>query len=252
MWQFVDQANFEQLKHMLINSYVSQSESMENGYMLVDTSYKILAVNEFCKKYFKLNEYNETNSIKMFERLNDISHRLMNPRIYDLKKLLKENNSIINNIHLMVYKLNSLVNFIFFILYEQKFISLLINVVPVTDCNGAVKFIQFFFSQYDFWGYANMSEASLFNRTIKEVPYITLNETKESLPVKLSMRQQEIVFLLAQGLGMRHTAELLRMSYGSLVSALRNSIYIKFKIHDNNVDLLIAKLIKFGYNKLRG
>lgn len=57
---------------------------------------------------------------------------------------------MIVNIHEVVSKSNTPIQFIFFVLYRGEFRSLLVHFVPIVH-SGKVRFIQMYFSGYDTW-----------------------------------------------------------------------------------------------------
>lgn len=241
------QENQNLLGKILIESYQHLSEDISTGYMLIDTSFQIIHANAFCRKFLDIPDANIVESLKVFKSMNKQAVQLINKRIYNTELLLKINDHIIEHCHnLMLHTLLPL-NFIYFAVYQGRYISLLVNFIPVTDKEKNLAFIQVFISHYDFWGHTDLSE--LYNRDHAADNYMKIMN-EDTLPIHLSERQAEIVFILAHGAGVREAAEQLKMSYGALTSTLKNYIYPKFNIHSNNIDDLVKKISKMGYAKL--
>lgn len=241
---------FSELEQILINSYsFANSSSINSGYLLMKReNLEIIFANKYCLEIFSLEkEKLPVNSLDVFRRINELAVSLMNERIYNRQKMTEKNNKQIEIIHEILLE-NIPVRFIFYVLHQEKFHSLLANFIPVSDKNGKVIFIQAFFSQYDFWGWTNMS--NLFDGdAAPKREYMYLGDDSK-LPIKLSQRQLEIVFLLTFGASIRQIAEVLKISYGTLSSTLRNSIYPKFNMHTNEINELIQKAISYGYNRV--
>lgn len=239
--------NDEQLKSILINSYSFGNNEPGNGYLLINVDREVIHANEFCCRYFDLDgSLLPVNSQWLFNELNANAISKINGQVFDKKLLQNQNEHIIAAIHEVVFKNNIPVTVIFYVLYDNKVISLSGNFVPLSNSSGVVRFVQVFFSQYDFWGWTDIFSMSQESSSIRQ-NYMYLGD-HSALPIKLSPRQQEIVFLLSLGAGMRQVAEVLKIQYGTLTGALRNSIYPKFNILDNDANKFIGKAIALGYN----
>ena len=239
--------NLSQLQQLLIDGYACVNDQIDSGYMLVDKQLKVVFANQYCHKHFDISVDNQfIDCIQLFGKLNQNAVKLMNPNIYNANNVLEKNNKIIDQIFEIVIKKNTSIRFVFFVLCNNKFQSLLVNLIPYSDSSGKPIFIQCFFSHYDFWGHTNTRHLFDSTRSYKR-DYVYLGSTAE-LPIKLSPRQEEIVFVLSNNVGLRQTAEFLKISYGTLTSTLKNAIYIKFCIDHNDISLLVEKAVALGYN----
>ena len=150
---------FSELEQILISSYsFADFSSINSGYLLIKReNLEIIFANNYCLDILSLEkEELPVNSLDIFRRINELAVSLMNERIYNRQKMTEKNNMQIEIIYKLLLE-NMPVRFIFYVLHQGKFHSLLANFIPVSDKNGEVIFIQAFFSQYDFWGWTNMS-----------------------------------------------------------------------------------------------
>lgn len=239
--------NNQELGKVLSDSYKYLNENTDTGYMLIDKDYQITHANAFCRKFLDISDAPMIDSITIFKSMNEQAIQLINKRIYNTELLLKINDYIIESCHNLMAHIMAPLSFIYFAVHQGKYISLLVNFVPIADNKNKLAFIQAFVSHYDFWGHTNLSE--LYDRDHAADNYIKIMN-EDTLPINLSERQAEIVFILAHGAGVREAAEQLKMSYGALTSTLKNYIYPKFSIHTNNIDDLVKKISKMGYAKL--
>lgn len=247
-----NKSDYNLKKEFLIDSY-SFIQAPENGYMLLAADSKILFANAFLQKSFSLPvNYQRLNSLKLFQKLNKEATELINKKIYDRQVILDMNNHMIVKIHEVVTTQLLSVQFVFFAVYQREFMSLLIHFVPVVY-NNAIQFIQVFTSNYDLWGIARDNTTSLFNgdTRLETNEYLRImNRKNNPISTNLTARQEEIVFLLAHGIGLRQTAKTLMLSYGSLYNTIRNLILPKFNVSDSTTEELVEYLKALGYQKL--
>lgn len=235
--------NNADIASILINIHQNAST---NGYILIDNLFKILFINEFCHKNLDdLGAHKFKDSISLFKRLNAQALQLANKKLLNCKAQLRTNNHIIKRIHSIVINENISTSLVIFAVCNKEIQSLLINFVPVCDPSNKVIFIQIFFSKYNYWGAANM-----FNGYNGRGGAIEIMNKSNRPNIRLSARQEEIVFLISLGIGLRQTAQTLNITYGSLTSTIRGSLCNKFNVPTSNTDLLIQKLADLGYNKL--
>lgn len=216
------------------------------GYILVDGKFKIIFVNDFCHNIFEGADLNRhKKSTQLLENSNAEVLKLSNKKLIDCDKYLEVNNRIVKEIHSVVRAKSISVSFVFFSVWHNEIQSLLINFVPVCNSTGKVVFIQIFITRYDYWG-----NTGVFNIDNKKVEPIKIMNKSNRPGIKLSPRQEEVVFLLSLGIGLRHAAQLLKISYGTLTCMIRDTICKKMGMASANTDLLIEKLVELGYNKL--
>lgn len=135
------------------------------------------------------------------------------------------------------------VNFISLIPRGNIFSSRLVSYIPVFHDSGELVALQTYSSHCNLFGIAE---------------YLTILEGKNlepvtikayDLPIKLTQRQHEILFLLVRGLSQRQAADVLNISRGNLAKITVESICPKFEIFDGDTSELIDRAIKLNYHK---
>jgi len=235
-------------KTVFLNSLVDNAKLWENastGYMLVDKDNTILYANDWCVRYFSIDLSHHKDSIILYKEINASTLEMANRRVMNYEQMLFLQNFAIDRIYQIVVTDKIPVQFIYFILKDGHFISLLVHFIPVLANDGSVIAMQQFISRYDMWGIVDSSD--LFSD--KPQQYISLINSNDNLPVKLSSRQQEIMFLLTNNIGVRTVAQILKVSYGSVSKIIRDYICPKFNIDDADTTKLVSIARKMGYNK---
>lgn len=154
--------NNQELGKILTDSYKHLNENTDTGYMLIDKDYQITYANAFCRKFLDISDTQIVDSITIFKNMNKQAIQLINKRIYNSELLLGINNYITENCHNLMANILTPLDFIYFEVHQGKYISLLVNFIPITDNKNKLAFIQAFISRYDFWGHTDLSE--LYNR----------------------------------------------------------------------------------------
>jgi len=235
--------NNTDIANVLTNIHQNASTS---GYILVDNLFKILFINDFCHKILdSLDLCKFKDSISLFKNLNIQTLKLANKKLIDCKAQLKINDDIITKVHSIIISENIATSLVFFAACDEEIQSLLINFVPICDLANKVTFIQVFISRYDYW-----SAANIFNGYNKQGKLVRIMNKTNRPNICLSTRQEEIVFLISLGIGLRQTAQILNITYGSLTSTIRERLCHKFNVPPSNTGLLIQKLTDLGYNEL--
>lgn len=235
--------NNTDITNVLTNIYQNTSTS---GYILTDDLFKILFINDFCHKILDgLDLHKFKDSISLFKSLNTQALRLANKNLINCKAQLKINDNIIKKVHSIIINKNIAISLVFFAVGNEDIQSLLINFVPICDVSNKVNLIQIFISRYDNW-----SAANIFNSYNKQGKLIRIMNKANRPNINLSPRQEEIAFLISLGIGLRQTAQILNITYGSVTSTIRERLCHKFNISPSNTDLLIQKLTDLGYNQL--
>ncbi|MBX9597160.1 MAG: hypothetical protein K2X04_01135 [Burkholderiales bacterium] len=135
------------------------------------------------------------------------------------------------------------VNFISLIPRDNIFSSRLVSYVPVFHDSGELVALQTYSSNCNLFGINEyltiLQEKNLEPVTIKEY----------DLPIKLTTRQHEVLFLLVRGLSQRQAADVLEISRGNLAKITVESICPKFNIFDADTSELIDRAIKLAYHR---
>jgi hypothetical protein len=151
------------------------------------------------------------------------------------KKMIKLQQIVINH--------KRPVNFISLIPRDNIFSSRLVSYVPVFHDNGELVALQSYASNCNLFG---VNEYLTILQEKKLEP-VTIREY--DLPIKLTTRQHEVLFLLVRGLSQRQAADILNISRGNLAKITVESICPKFGIFDADTSELIGSAIKLGYHK---
>lgn len=214
------------------------------GFMEVGLDYTIISADEYCQQCFGNAQLVGANCLEAYQKINAETLMAANRRVSNYEQILFLQNMATARIHQIVLEDKIPIQFVYFILDNDEFRSLLVHFVPRIADNGTVAGIQQFFSGYDLWGIADVTD--LFNNNLQQ--YIVLASRGYELPIKLSTRQHEIVYLLTQGFGVRQLAQVLKISYGTVSKTLREHIYSKFDVRGADLDQLIAKAKSLGYH----
>jgi hypothetical protein len=119
---------------------------------------------------------------------------------------------------------------------------LLINFIPVFHPKGNVIAVQMFMHSFTLFGiYDYLSGNNEFN-----MPTIISNPNQ--LPIPLSARQHEILFLLIIGLSQYDIAEILNIGRSTVSKTILDTLCPRFNVHGNTQNL-IANALKSGMNK---
>lgn len=215
------------------------------GALLVDTEYKIIAVNELCRQRFDGEELVGRSNITLYDEANPILLDKADSHGVSYSRYVKMQNKIRLRLHQVVFQDKIPIQFICYMPHPKEFISLLAHYIPVFHDSGEVVAIQIFASEFSFWGlneYLNFLD-------MQPVRQVTILQESNNLPVKLTPRQHEILFLLAFKTGQRQAATILNISYGNLSKIVRDIICPKFNIYDADVTKLQEMAVQMGYHK---
>ena len=151
-----------------------------------------------------------------------------------------------------LYKLQQIVareriicHFISLIPRNGDYQSRLITYIPLFADNGEVMGIQSIAVAYNLFGvqdYLNLLQ----NKPLED---FMIQSNQMSLPIQLTRRQHEVLFLIANGLSQTEAANILGIQRGTLSSIVANFLCPKFDIAGANTKLLIEKAIEMGYHR---
>lgn len=135
------------------------------------------------------------------------------------------------------------VSFISLIPRGNIFSSRLVSYIPVFHDSGELVALQTYSS------YCNLFGITEYLTILQEKDLEPVTIKAYDLPIKLTPRQHEILFLLVRGLSQRQAADVLNISRGNLAKITVESICPKFEIFDADTGELIDRAIKLGYHK---
>ncbi|TXI94053.1 MAG: hypothetical protein E6Q33_01080 [Neisseriales bacterium] len=159
------------------------------------------------------------------EQLMDSLHQYAE-KIYEIQKI--------------VFTSRNVISFIDLLPYGGKFTSYLVTYVPILHPSGEVIAIQSFAIQSRFFSHQDYLQVIIDQN--KELKYLHHD--------KLSMREHEIMFLLANGINQDQCAQILKVSRSTIGNIIANQLCPKFGIPGSNTKLLSQMALKHEYHQL--
>ncbi|MBX9865600.1 MAG: LuxR C-terminal-related transcriptional regulator [Burkholderiales bacterium] len=137
-----------------------------------------------------------------------------------------------------VFKTGHPASFIDSLPYDRGIKSYLITFLPIFNPQGRVVALQSIAFNYRIAGY-NEYIQNLLNQ--KKSTAIDIPE------LKLSKREEEVLFLLICGITQEQIAEMLEVKRETVAAIIRNQLCIKFSLSIVNTKLLIATALTYGF-----
>ncbi len=144
---------------------------------------------------------------------------------------------VILDLQAKVFQERQVVTFFDLLPYNSTFQSHIVIYTPIFHPNGEVVALQSFSHESKFFGFQEHFFKMASEPLAKEYP----------LHKDLSRREQEIMFLLANGLSQEHIAKTLGLSRSTIASIIANQLSEKFNIPGANTQLLSKIAIEAGY-----
>ena len=165
-------------------------------------------------KHFFKDAYNE--------KTQEIIHTHVK-RIYQIQKFVLTKHKVVSFFDLLPY--------------NNVFKSYLITYVPIYHKSNEVLGINSFAIEARFLNFQEYMNTSS----------TTIPEINHSIMEKLSIREQEIMFLLANGVTQEQIAQILGISRSTVATIIANQLCTKFGISGSSTQLLTKIAIKNGY-----
>jgi len=140
----------------------------------------------------------------------------------------------------IVFSSKNVISFIDLLPYSGKFISYLVTYVPILHPSGEVVAIQSFAIQSRFFSYQDYLQVIIDSN--KEHKHLHLD--------KLTIRQHEIMFLLANGISQDQCAQILKISRSTVGNIIATQLCPKFGVTGSNTKLLVQIALKHEYQRL--
>ncbi len=115
--------------------------------------------------------------------------------------------------------------------------SLLLQYIPLFHPSGQVIAVQSYLRNFKMFGIHDY--LSGYEKNFLDVPKVIMDINE--LPLDITERQHEVIFLLTTGMTQRQTAELLNVNRGTIAKMVSETICPKFGIYDSNSQKLIDK-----------
>lgn len=159
------------------------------------------------------------------EQLMDSLHQYAQ-KIYEIQKI--------------VFTSKSVISFIDLLPYGGKFTSYLVTYIPILHPSGEVIAIQSFAVESRFFSHQDYLQ-------------VIIDQSKENKHLhldKLTVRQHEIIFLLANGINQDQCAQILKISRSTIGNIIANQLCPKFGISGSNTKLLAQMALNHEYHQL--
>ncbi len=147
----------------------------------------------------------------------------------------------IYQLQLSIFRNKNVVNFIDLLPYNDQFIAYLITYVPIFHPKGEVIGIQSFATSIPFFSHHDYLQNILGYNKQTEI---------SKTAVKLTNREHEILFLLANLIPPEQMTQILGISRSTIANIIAKQISKKFGLAGSNSKLLTQLAIEQGYHKL--
>lgn len=133
----------------------------------------------------------------------------------------------------------NIISFIDLLPYKGHFQSYLVTYVPIFHPTGEVVGIQSYATRSRFF-----SHHEYLNNLIQDSPKVDSFNLE-----KLTPRESEIMFLLANGLSQDLIAQTLKVSRSTVANIIANQLCVKFGITGSNTKLLAQKALEYEFHQ---
>lgn len=141
-----------------------------------------------------------------------------------------------------IFNTKNVISFVDLLPYNGKFKSFLVTYVPILHPSGEVVAIQSFSIQSKFFSHQDYLQRQLLPEEDKKLDrYAKID--------KLTPREHEIMFLLANGINQEQIAQILKVSRSTVANIIANQLCIKFGIPGSNTKLLAQTALKHEYHQ---
>lgn len=205
-----------ELKIVVCTTLSAQSIGLERWEEARGLSFRNYANTDVAAKIFS-GHYNE----QLMESLHQYAKR-----IYEIQSLVFTSKNVISLIDLLPY--------------GGKFTSYLVTYVPILHPSGEVVAIQSFAIQSRFFSHQDYLRV------------ITDEKTHEKYlhSEKLTLREHEIMFLLANGINQEQCSQILKITRSTIGNIIANQLCPKFGISGSNTKLLAQVALQHEFHQL--
>ncbi len=154
------------------------------------------------------------------------------------KEVINKYASMILNFQKDVFFDKRTISFFDLLPYNNQFNTFLVTYIPIVNKAGAVVAIQSHAIESKFFGFQEHFY-TLYDR----------GDTKNNFPdkIKLTRREEEIMFLLANGLNQEQIAQTLQTSRSTIATIIATKLCVKFNIPGSNTSYLTKLAMEHGY-----
>ncbi len=205
-----------ELKIVVCTALSAQSIGLENWEQAQGLSFRNYTDTAVAAQIFA-GQYNE----QLMESLHQYSKR-----IYEIQQMLFTSKSVISLIDLLPY--------------AGEFTSYLVTYVPILHSSGEVVAIQSFAVPSRFFSHQDYLKVIIDQKT----------QEKYLHAEKLTLREHEIMFLLANGINQEQCSQILKISRSTIGNIIANQLCPKFGIFGSNTKLLAQVALKHEFHQL--
>jgi len=205
-----------ELKIVVCTTLSAQSIGLERWEDARGLSFRNYANTDVAAKIFS-GHYNE----QLMESLHQYAKR-----IYEIQRLVFTSKNVISLIDLLPY--------------GGKFTSYLVTYVPIQHPSGEVVAIQSFAIQSRFFSHQDYLKVITDEKTHERY----LNSEK------LTLREHEIMFLLANGVNQEQCSQILKITRSTIGNIIANQLCPKFGILGSNTKLLAQVALQHEFHQL--
>ncbi|HRG64043.1 MAG TPA: hypothetical protein PLP75_13615 [Burkholderiales bacterium] len=205
-----------ELKIVVCTTLSAQSIGLERWEDARGLSFRNYANTDVAAKIFS-GHYNE----QLMESLHQYAKR-----IYEIQRLVFTSKNVISLIDLLPY--------------GGKFTSYLVTYVPILHPSGEVVAIQSFAIQSRFFSHQDYLKVITDEKTHERY----LNSEK------LTLREHEIMFLLANGVNQEQCSQILKITRSTIGNIIANQLCPKFGILGSNTKLLAQVALQHEFHQL--
>ncbi len=205
-----------ELKIVVCTALSAQSIGLERWEDAQGLSFRNYANTDVAAKIFS-GHYNE----QLMESLHQYAKR-----IYEIQSLVFTSKNVISLIDLLPY--------------GGKFTSYLVTYVPILHPSGEVVAIQSFAIQSRFFSHQDYLKVITDEKTHEKY----LNSEK------LTLREHEIMFLLANGINQEQCSQILKITRSTIGNIIANQLCPKFGITGSNTKLLAQVALQHEFHQL--
>ncbi|AUR51697.1 helix-turn-helix transcriptional regulator [Aquella oligotrophica] len=212
---------------------------------LYDTNGKVITASDLAVHNLGLSKKEEILGLSYKDADSKLIKSLCSTIEEDLDDLLRMAQKIHKLQQISITKKIAL-SYVDIIPYNNSFEAMLINNLPICAPNGEVVALQATATKYKLFGIYDYLK-QMYNSIEKTYEY---KITKGSqLPIKLSKREHEILFILMAGISQYEAAQFLNITRGTVSKLLTDKLCPKFGVHGSNTKLLVEKAKKLQLDK---
>lgn len=154
------------------------------------------------------------------------------------KEAIHKYAAMIFDIQKNVFLNRHVISFFDLLPYNNKFNSFLVTYIPILDKSEHIVAIQSYAIESKFFGFQEHFYTLYDDAISKKIP---------PHQIELTKREEEIMFLLANGLNQEQIAQTLQVSRSTIATIIATKLSVKFNIPGANTSYLTKIAMEYGY-----